>query len=122
MFLLLFVPIVLLAQIHYKLSNDQRKLSLWQNFQFCPKAFFQFLSPCTNFTVDKSVPISINSNPDPTVVFFEPIYVCISSNSTTSISPVRLRLICLSQLYSCRLQPANVIKLFQFARVKSNSP
>lgn len=45
-----------------------------------------FSPPCANFTVDEPVPISINSNPDPAVVFFEPIYVCISSSSTTSIS------------------------------------
>ncbi len=55
-------------------------------FDFIPKLLSGFCSSGTNFTVDKSVPISINSNPNPAVVFFEPIYVCISSNPTTSIS------------------------------------
>lgn len=55
-------------------------------FNSVPKFFSCFCSPCANFTVDKLFPISINSNPYPTVVFFEPIYVCISSISTTSMS------------------------------------
>ena len=53
---------------------------------FFPELFACFSSPGTHFTVDESVPISINSNPYPTVVFFWPIYVCISSNSITCIS------------------------------------
>ncbi len=56
-------------------------------FNFFPELFSSFGSSCANFTIDEPVPISINSNPYPAVVFFEPIYVCISSNSITSISP-----------------------------------
>ncbi len=55
-------------------------------FNFIPELFPCFSSSCANFTIDEPVPISINSNPYPAVVFFEPIHVCISSNSTTSIS------------------------------------
>ncbi len=36
---------------------------------FYPESVPGFGSPGTNFTVDESVPISINSNPNPTVVF-----------------------------------------------------
>lgn len=78
-------------------------LFLWNKFPICfpiicayfpfyfifnsvPKFFSCFCSPGANFTVDKLFPISINSNPYPTVVFFEPIYECISSISTTSMS------------------------------------
>lgn len=53
---------------------------------FRPEPFPGFGSPGANFTVDESVPISINSNPNPAVVFFWPMYVCISSNSITCIS------------------------------------
>ncbi len=53
---------------------------------FCPEPFPSFGSPGANFTVDESMPISINSNPNPAVVFFWPMYVCISSNSITCIS------------------------------------
>lgn len=53
---------------------------------FLPELFSCFGSPSANFTVDESVPISINSNPYPTVVFFCPMYVCISSNSITCMS------------------------------------
>jgi len=53
---------------------------------FLPKLFSGFSSPGANFTVDESVPISINRNPYPAVVFFWPMYVCISSNSITWIS------------------------------------
>ena len=53
---------------------------------FRPEPFPCFGSPGANFTVDESVPISINSNPNPAIVFFWPIYVCISSNSITCIS------------------------------------
>ncbi len=69
-------------------------LFLWNKFSigfpiiraYFPLHFFsRFGSSCTNFTVDELMPISINSNPYPSVVFFEPIYVCISSISTTSI-------------------------------------
>ena len=77
-------------------------LFLWNKFSICfpiirayfplhfifnplPKFFSRFRSSCANFTVDELMPISINSNPYPSVVFFEPIYVCISSISTTSI-------------------------------------
>src|SRR5690606_5967939 len=55
-------------------------------FNLFPQFYSCFRSSRTNFTIDESVPISINSNPDPTIVFFDPIYVCISSNSITSIS------------------------------------
>ena len=55
-------------------------------FNLFPQFYSCFRSSRANFTIDESVPISINSNPDPTIVFFEPIYVCISSNSITSIS------------------------------------
>lgn len=55
-------------------------------FNLFPELFSSFSSPVANFTVDEPVPISINSNPDPTIVFFWPIYVCISSNSIISIS------------------------------------
>jgi len=53
---------------------------------FFPEFCSRFGSPGANFTVDESVPISINRNPYPTVVFFWPMYVCISSNSMTWIS------------------------------------
>jgi len=59
-------------------------LYLFPQFHSC------FCSPGANLTIDEPAPISINSNPDPTIVFFDPIYVCISSNSTTSISSVFL--------------------------------
>ena len=55
-------------------------------FNFFPELVPRFSSSCANFAIDKPMPISINSNPYPTVVFFEPIYVCISSSSITSIS------------------------------------
>ena len=57
-------------------------------FYFFPKFFSCLSSPGANFAIDELVPISINSNPNPCIVFFEPLYVCISSISTTSISPV----------------------------------
>jgi hypothetical protein len=59
-------------------------LYLFPQFHSC------FCSPGANLTIDEPVPISINSNPDPAIVFFDPIYVCISSNSITSISSVFL--------------------------------
>ena len=55
-------------------------------FNLFPEFFTRFSSSCANFAIDEHKPISINSNPYPTVVFFEPIYVCISSISITSIS------------------------------------
>ncbi len=61
-------------------------LTFYFVFDFFPELFSCFCSSCANFTIDEFVPISINSNPDPTIVFFEPIYVCISSISTISIS------------------------------------
>lgn len=61
-----------------------------QIFNLFPQFYSCFCSSRTNFTIDEPVPISINSNPDPAIVFFDPIYVCISSNSTTSISSVFL--------------------------------
>ena len=60
-------------------------LALHFIFDLLPKLFSCLGSPSANFAIDESFPMSINSNPDPTVVFFEPTYVCISSNSTTSI-------------------------------------
>ena len=57
-----------------------------QILNLLPQLYSCFCSSRTNFTVDEPVPISINSNPDPAIVFFEPIYVCISSNSITSMS------------------------------------
>lgn len=57
-----------------------------QIFNLLPQLYSCFCSSRTNFTIDEPVPISINSNPDPAIVFFEPIYVCISSSSITSIS------------------------------------
>jgi hypothetical protein len=57
-----------------------------QIFDFFPQFYSCFCSSRTNFTIDEPVPISINSNPYPAIVFFEPIYVCISSNSIISMS------------------------------------
>ena len=51
-----------------------------------PELFTRFGSSCANFAIDEPAPMSINSNPYPGIVFFEPTYVCISSISTTSIS------------------------------------
>lgn len=59
--------------------------SFGKSFNLFPEFLSSFSSPVANFAVDEPVPISINSNPDPTVVFFCPIYVCISSNSIISI-------------------------------------
>lgn len=77
--------------------------AIYFRFYFSPKFFACFCSSSANFAVDEFMPISINSNPDPTVVFFEPINVCISSNSTTSI---------LSELLmSSNLEPNDFIQL-----------
>ena len=59
---------------------------LYFRFNFLPEFFSRLRPSCANFAIDKSFPISINSNPYPNEVFFDPMYVCISSISTTSIS------------------------------------
>ena len=63
-----------------------KNYSSCQFFNILPQFHSCCCSTCANFAIDEPVPISINSNPDPTIVFFDPIYVCISSNSITSIS------------------------------------
>ena len=42
-------------------------------FYLFPKLFCCFVTPVANNEIDESLSISINSNPYPTVVFFEPI-------------------------------------------------
>jgi hypothetical protein len=49
-------------------SNHSRYASFHAVYRF-PKLFCRFIAPVANNEIDESFPISINSNPYPTVVF-----------------------------------------------------
>ena len=57
----------------HKISNNRWQYNSFHGVLSFPKLFYHLVTSVANNEVDESFSISINSNPNPTEVFFEPI-------------------------------------------------